>query len=49
MLSSDKFTKIFFVIDEFCKNFNEVLSIFRELPHVFVFYNKMKKSHPFST
>jgi len=34
MLSSDKFTKIFFVIDEFCKNFNEVLSIFRELPHV---------------
>ena len=26
MLSSDKITKIFFVIDEFCKNFNEVVS-----------------------
>ena len=23
MLSSDKITEIFFVIDEFCKNFNE--------------------------
>lgn len=34
MLSSDKFTKIFFLIDEFFKNFNEVVSIFRELPHV---------------
>ena len=26
MLSSDKITEIFFVIDEFCKNFNEVVS-----------------------
>ena len=26
MLSSDKITKTFFVIDEFCKNFNEVVS-----------------------
>jgi len=34
MLLRDKFTKIFFLIDEFCKNFNEVVSIFRGLPHV---------------
>ena len=26
MLSSDKITEIFFVIDEFCKNFNKVVS-----------------------
>ena len=25
MLSSDKITEIFFVINEFCKNFNEVV------------------------
>ncbi len=25
MLSSDKITEIFFVIDEFCKNFNEIV------------------------
>jgi len=34
MLLRDKFTKIFFLIDEFCMNFNEVVSIFRELPHI---------------
>ena len=27
MLSSDKITEIFFVIDEFCKNFNKVVSV----------------------
>ena len=37
MLSSDKFTKIFFLIDEFCKNFNEVVSIFSKLPHILLY------------
>ena len=35
MLSSDKITKIFFVIDEFCKNFSEVPVIGRYLPSFF--------------
>ena len=35
MLSSDKITEIFFVIDEFCKNFSEVPVIGRYLPSFF--------------